>query len=445
MSLQNKLSFTTVRTIFWLLMVCSFVLVIFHRVGLTVVADQITKELNLTALTFGNLAASYAYMHALMQLPAGVVVDRVDSRTVAAVSAFLLGIGGLVFCKAESVFAIFLGRLLIGASGSIILINIFRFINYWYEENRIGAMFGATIMLGNVGSILAANPLAKAVEILGGWRQPFFIAGVAGLLLALVIWITVRSTPHEMGYLLTSIEKPKSQKSIGLKKSLVLAVTNPSIWPPILVSMGTYGTYMTIMGAWGVPLFMQVFGFSRSTAASYIFVGVIGFMLGSPLIGWISDRLYSRKSPLLISRIIYCLTWVLLTFFTGRHILPVFLYMNMFIFGLSSAASSLILPYAKEVSHPAITGVATATANMGLFFGMAIIQPLFGFVLDRFWDGVVVQGIKIYPLIGYQVALGICTGISVISTLLILLMHQTKNKNIYFQLRKREKQDTFFN
>ncbi|MEL7565997.1 MAG: MFS transporter [Dehalobacterium sp.] len=443
--MAGRFNFKIIRTFFWLLLVLSFVLTVFHRVALTVVADQITKELNLTALAFGNLTAAYFYMHLLIQLPAGFMVDRISPRTIAMLSTFLVGIGGLIFGGAGSLSAVFLGRLVGGIGGSIVLINIFKFIGLWYEENKIGIMIGTTVMLGNIGAILASSPLALVVED-SGWRWPFLAAGIVGILLSFTIWTFVRSSPDEMGYSLVLTQKSieNNNKNIGLKKSFVLALTNPSIWPPLFVSVGTYGTYMTLVGAWGVTFLMQVYGFSRSIASTYMLLGTLGFMLGSPVIGWISDHVYSRKNPMLIARVIYCFIWLLIIYVSGKNVPPIILYIIMFIFGLSSSGSSLMLLYAKEVSHPSITGLATATANMGLFLGVAIIQPLFGFVLDNYWDGTIVHGVKIYPLLAYQLALGICAAISIASTLLILLMHQTKNKNIYFRLRKIKRQDVLY-
>ena len=57
---------------------------------------------------------------------------------------------------------------------------------------------------------------------------------------------------------------------------------------------------------------------------------------------------------------------------------------------------------AKEVVAPALSGMAVGLVNTGLFFGAAIMQPLFGWAMDQAWDGTMLNGVRVYATADYH-------------------------------------------
>jgi len=74
-----------------------------------------------------------------------------------------------------------------------------------------------------------------------------------------------------------------------------------------------------------------------------------------------------------------------------------------------------LLQQHKETVEPALSGMALSLVNTGIFLGAAIMQPLFGVVLDLFWQGVLQNEMRIYPEVAYRSAMYLMLGCSTLS------------------------------
>lgn len=74
--------------------------------------------------------------------------------------------------------------------------------------------------------------------------------------------------------------------------------------------------------------------------------------------------------------------------------------------------------------------MAVSIVNTGCFIGAALLQPLFGWVADRTWDGKILDGVRIYSSGDYNNGLMMILGFSVIGLLATLMVRETHCKNI---------------
>lgn len=100
---------------------------------------------------------------------------------------------------------------------------------------------------------------------------------------------------------------------------------------------------------------------------------------------------------------------------------------------------NLAVACGKEVNPPQVTGIVAGIVNSGAFVGAGLMQPLFGWVLDRHWQGDVMQGVGVYPLQAYQSAFCFCAAVLGLGIVFSLLVKETKCVNI--SLIKRMKID----
>jgi hypothetical protein len=110
------------------------------------------------------------------------------------------------------------------------------------------------------------------------------------------------------------------------------------------------------------------------------------------------------------------------------------------LFAMGFFASGFILLWgcAKEVNAVEFSGCAIGLANMGGFFGAAIVQPLFGWALDKKWLGLVEEGVRIYPLEAWRFAFFLALVILISTTLIGLLIKEPRQKP--FESRKKIRQ-----
>ncbi len=401
-----------IRWIMWLFLVSLHLITNFHRVSFNVVAGLLTAEFNLTGAGLGNLAAAYTYTYLVMQIPGGAMVDRLGPRRIAFLTAAAMAAGSVIIGLSPGAALVFAGRLLIGFGGSVILINVFKFQASWFKPTEFATVSGLALFISSSGTLLASTPLSISVNMIG-WRGSFILAGVITALVAIACVRIIRDRPGEhcravdgsSDYQLDG--EPSGPEGGPLFRALPEILKNGRLWILFLINTGIYGGFIVFSGTWGVSYLVHVYGMDVREASFFIIPAFVGYMIGAPAFGFISDRIGSRKKPAAVSFILFCLAWGTIAAWPGLLPLPL-LYVVSFLIGFGTPANVLTFSMAREASPPGYTGLVTAMVNMGVFAGMAILQPLFGYILDLGWEGVVIEGSRIYPLAAYRLGFLIC-------------------------------------
>jgi MFS family permease len=132
----------------------------------------------------------------------------------------------------------------------------------------------------------------------------------------------------------------------------------------------------------------------RASAASAISMGLVGQAVGAPLMGWVSDTIRRRKLPMMVGLLLLAGSFLLIVY---GPVLPVsMVYIVMFLMGVGNGASIIGFATAREKTPSAISGVTVACLNTAFMAGGAIMQPLSGWILDLYWDGTLVEGVRVY-------------------------------------------------
>jgi len=409
----------------------SYLMVYFHRVAPAVVSDLLMAEFNLSGAVLGNLAAIYFYVYTLMQLPAGVLADGFGAKKAIFWGMMISGVGSLIFAGSTILGFAYLGRILIGLGVSVIFVSMLKIVTEWFPEKQFGAMSGIAVFIGNAGAVLAATPLAYLVSM-WGWRTSFSLVGGVGIFAGILTLVLVKDRPLELN-LPSPNPTLKTAARMGIKdviQGLAKVMKNSSSWPPFIVFFGVYGSLMAFQGVWGLPFLVQQYGMERFEASSNLLIIAVGLLIGCPLIGYISDRIGKRKLPLLISLFMYTLCWVAMLVWPGGK--PALWALPFLLFAMGLFASGFILVWAcaKETNPIELSGCSIGLANMGGFFGAAIVQPLFGWALDKKWQGLFEDGVRIYPLESWRFAFLLALVILLSTTLIGILIKEPKKNTV---------------
>lgn len=398
-----------IRFVMWLLLVLLHLITSFHRVSFNVLADLLMAEFHLTGAGLGNLAAAYTYMYLIMQIPGGVLVDRLGPKRIALFTGLTMATGSIIIGLAPNAGMVFLGRLVIGLGGSVILINIFKFQAVWFKRHEFATMSGFAVFTSSIGTLLAATPLALTVDLIG-WRVSFLVIGLLTVIIAILGYRKVQNQPVNLKrqYVASSNPEALEINPVPIFQAVGDSLKNHRIWLLLLINAGTFGGLMVFSGTWGVSYLVHTYGFSVEKASYYMAVTLIGYMLGAPLIGFIADRIGSHRKLALITAVSFLFAWIAILAWPGGIVPGGLLYGICFLLGFGSAGTMLTFPMAREISPPGYTGSVTATVNLGIFLGMAILQPLVGYILDLGWDGMIIDGARIYPLSAYRLGFLSC-------------------------------------
>jgi sugar phosphate permease len=404
----------------------------FHRVATAVVAEDLMREFGIPAASLGTLAAIYPYVFAAMALVAGSLADTLGPRWTMTLGGVTMGLGAALFGLAPTFASAFVGRLLVGLGASVMLIAWLALAAEWFRADQFATVSGMTQTIGNVGALAASSPLAFAVEA-AGWRLTFVAIGGLTLLLAACVAGLVRDTPSALGLPAVHPERPRRATPFAeMLRAAGGVVANRRTWPPVLAAGGVYASAIAFQGLWGVPYLTQVYGLPRVSAATVVAMIGVGFGVGSPLIGRLSDRwLARRRLPMLVSVSVYAVAWLVLAL-PPEPVIPRPLLMPfLFLLGLGSSGLILVWSCVREVNDPARVGVAVGFCNMPIFLGFALLQWLTGVILDAHWAGEMVAGVRAYPAAAYRSAFVLCLGAALAAVVAAALVTETRCRNVW--------------
>ena len=371
--------FITTRRIVFGIVLLSFVLSFFHRTAPAAIASELTRAFAINAATLGTLAATYFYVYTLLQIPVGVLADTMGPRRLLTGGSLIAGAGSLAFALAPTWEIAAVGRMLVGVGTSVVFIAILKISAVWFPARRFATLTGVTMFAGNLGAVIAGAPLAWVVAQTS-WRSVFVGLAALSIALGLATWWRVRDRPEDLGFpAVNSIAPPEADRHWIHALREVLG--NAATWPGFFVNVGIGGSFLAFAGLWAVPYLVEVYGMPRVTAAEHASLLLLGVAVGALAIGWLSDRLGSRRGLMRACTLLYALSW-----------LPWILHVTWaewatlawaFLMGLLIPGFTLSWTVAKEVNRPEHSGMATSVVNLGIFLGTGILQPLVGAVLDR--------------------------------------------------------------
>jgi sugar phosphate permease len=414
------------RWLLWGILALAFLLVNVYRLSTAVISGELMNALGTTGAQLGTLHAVFFLVYALMQIPTGILVDRVGPRLTAAGGAVVMNLGAIWFALATTYGSAFGGRLLIGLGGSAIFVSLLRFCANWYRVEEFGTMNGVSFAVGGIGGVLATTPFAVAVE-LAGWRTTLLGLGLFGLLVAGATVALVRDSAERAGLPPIEDVPEQSRLSIAEIREFTGRVTADRwTWAASVLLYCTGGVNLTLVGLWGIPYVVQVYGVSVTTASTITLLGGVGAVVGPPAFGRLSDTADRRTEVIVCGAVVHT-SAVGLVAVVGD---PPLLLVGVVFFLLGSLLGAFVLTYPmiQRRYDDRASGIALGTINGASFFGAASFPTLMGWALDIYWTGEYIDGTRVYTMTGYRVAFGIGAAAGIVAIGCALWLHRRSEK-----------------
>lgn len=373
----------------------------YQRVAPAVMTDQLMADFNIGAAALGNFSAFYFYSYVAMQVPTGILVDYWGPRKLLTVGSFIAALGTFLFAVAPTILLANIGRLLIGGSVGVAWVSLLKLATHWFVPKRFAMTSGLALFCGIAGAVSAGVPLRFLVDSFG-WRPVMHVAAALTLAITAAIWLMVRDDPSGKGY--KSFAPPIVNAPTFSLASLVAGLGKifryKNTWLLTLAPGGVVGPVLAFSGLWGVPFLVTHYRLSPAKSAAITSTLLVAWAVGGPLLGALSDRIGRRKPLYLAGCIIASVVWCLILFIPG---LPAWVLIALVtIVGFASGGMIIGIAFVKESVPPSLAGTVFGVANMGVMLGPMILQPLMGWVLDRHWNGVMENGVRIYDLGAYH-------------------------------------------
>lgn len=397
-----------------------YCLAYFLRVSPSVMKQELLSHFKITATEFGSLSSSYYNAYTPMQLFVGVIVDRLGARRVLVSASLVTMLGLSVFIHAETLAIAKWGRFLIGFGAAFAYITVLKIVALWLPPNRFATAAGLTSALGMSAGIFSQIYLASFVHKVG-YRSALSTGLIAGLILAVVLFLVVRDRPKEkrIAHKLSGEQLTFRQTLRGLG----MVLTKSETWVIGIVGLLLYLPASAFLDLWGIPYLQTAYKVSPERAAWMISLVYFGWIIAGPLIGALSDRIRLRCMPLLVTSI-FSTIFSAMAFYIPN--LPMSaLYTLLFLFGITCGSHPLVFSLSREKNPEQISGTATATTNFFIMLGGVLFQPFMGKILDWHWSGQMLDGVRIYTLADYKFALAVVPIGLLLSCFLTLLIKET--------------------
>ena len=240
----------------------------------------------------------------------------------------------------------------------------------------LGAIIaGITTSVGMVGEVIGQYPMAKLVQSFS-WQSVVLWTGYLGIGLGILMVFLI---PRRPSWFSVSVS-PRESDEIGLFHSLGKVLSNPQMWLIGFVSAVVYLPLSVLAALWGTSSLETLDGLDSDKASIAISMLAIGWLIGCPIVGILSDRFKRRKIFLIIGCLGGGATMALLLI-PGLFSFEVLLVL-LLVSGLLTSSQAITFAMAMEVNPRRFRATATAICNFLVMLIAAVLQVGIGWILN---------------------------------------------------------------
>ncbi|MEY8714686.1 MFS transporter [Francisella philomiragia] len=376
--MNNRLSFLAITI--WLTCAVFFMYEFLLRTILGTFEHQIISDLDLSILTFSILSSTaYQLTYGIMQIPVGIITDKLGLKKALTLAILVCALGVGLFGVSNSFGAALVYRVMIGFGASFGFLCLLIAVYDWLPHKHIGLFIGLSQFIGVLGPMLAAGPL-ESLSQAGGidWRYVFIILAIIGVVLAGITIVIVKNNDQsgELGKnRFIILNTPTS-----VMKEIQSIFSNKQIW---LIAVFSATTYLAIeyLSENATKSFLSLNGFDAKFSSYLITLAWLGYGIGCPTLGAISDRIKRRK-PVMIFAI--CLTFVSLATIIFFPINQAILYLSFICLGLGASGQSIGFAIIAEQSSSGCRAAALGVNNFLIMLSVGVGSPIISEVFDLF-------------------------------------------------------------
>ncbi|GAB7002134.1 MFS transporter [Bradyrhizobium sp. 17-4] len=364
--------FTDRAYLAWAAVAIAYAIAFLQRVSPQSVSLSFMHDFNTDAAGVAMLASSYFWGYTLMQIPAGLLVDRYGVKRVVLVSMVASSLGSAAFALAPNLLDVFAARLIVACGDALVFTALLKLVAQSFADERFGMMSGISQVSGYVGGVIATTPLAAAVSGFG-WRACFLFIACIGLANLAFAKVTLKPDPAS--------HSNKTLKSVVIAARQSLAhIAN---WGCAMTFASHFAVVTTLSGVWGIPMVAHLFHISPTAAGTPLLAFMIGNALGSIFLGHAADRAATALDRALIGICVLRMLLIAMLLppiaetFGLAYVTVVFTVLGL----VAGGTVPLVLKCVKKLYTSDLIGVGASvnTTAAGIFAGIS--QPIIGFAM----------------------------------------------------------------
>ncbi len=394
------------------------------RVSPSPIFDSLMQEFAIGNSGLGDLYSDYFISYALLQLPAGMLADKFGPRRLLTFAILLCALSTVLFSVTHSYELIRVSRFFIGAGSAFAFVCCMKIVTIWFRSDKFAVLSGATLMVGSLGGFVGLKVLSVWLNYIE-WRELMFNLGVAGIVLAILAFIFIRDNKDEAKF---NLGAPVSNNDAANKVDLIEGVTHVTCNLQIVLA-ALYGFFMTAptdsIAMWGEPFLVSSQGVSKVLAGEISSMLFVGLAIGSLLMGWLSEKLGSRKLVMFIGVIGALISSYILIYVETDLNVDHFLFFNLGLFG----AYIMCFVVIKDIVQDKYIATAVGFVNTMSMVGSFLLSKFMGHITD--WaDGIDKVSVTVvdeifYSLEAYRYSFSLVVIFYILTIVLLFFMQES--------------------
>ncbi|MEV7415997.1 MFS transporter [Streptomyces sp. NPDC089919] len=365
----------------WSIGVAVYFVAVIFRTSLGVAGLDAAERFHVSASALSTFSLLQLLVYAGMQVPVGLMVDRLGTKKVLTLGVTLFTLGQLGFALAPSYGTALAARALLGCGDAMTFISVLRLGTRWFPPHRgplMAQLAGLVGMAGNLVSTLVLAPVLHGI----GWVPAFAGSSVLGLVVLVPLLLFLRDHPegHEPA--------PAARPGFAFVRSQIgESWREPGTRLGLWVHFTTQFPAMVFLLLWGMPFLIESQGLDRSTAGGLLTLIVASNMVLGLVYGQVLGRRPTARIPLALGTVaVTALLWGAVLAASGDRA-PMWLLVTLcLVLGSCGPASMIGFDFARPANPPERQGTASGLTNMGGFMASMTTLLAVGVLLDATGD-----------------------------------------------------------
>lgn len=367
----------------WSIGVAVYFVAVIFRTSLGVAGLDAADRFHVNASALATFSLLQLLVYAGMQIPVGLMVDRLGTKKVLTLGAVLFTAGQVGFALSPSYGTALAARALLGCGDAMTFISVLRLGTRWFPARRGPLMAQLAGLVGMAGNLVSTLVLAPVLHGLG-WVPAFAGSAVAGLVVLVPLVLFLRDHPEGYGPAAPARGSGGSGGSGGfVRRQIADSWREPGTKLGLWVHFTTQFPAMVFLLLWGMPFLVEAQGLSRTTAGGLLTLVVASNMGFGLLYGQIVGRRQSSRIPLALATVATTATlWGAVLLYPGDRA-PMWLLVALcVVLGTCGPASMIGFDFARPANPPERQGTASGITNMGGFLASMTTLLAVGVLLD---------------------------------------------------------------
>ncbi|MFV9930877.1 MAG: MFS transporter [Francisella endosymbiont of Hyalomma asiaticum] len=394
--LPNTKTLVTLAWVICLIATLNYSYDFFIRAAPSVMGNDLISDFGISHTELGMLSSAYFVSYTIMQIPAGVMLDKYNRTFVISFATAFCVLGNYLFSATNYYEIAFTGRILMGIGSAFGFIGAAKMAGMWLPDNFFSTFIGFATVVGILGGLVTNIMLSSLVSELG-WREGNAVFTYIGVGILLLIITFIRDNPKH-------VVKFAHLSEANFKETIVKVIKifcNLKFWAASIIGAVLFIPINVLGSLWGVGLIQAKFSLSQELASHFNGVLFIGAAVGFTIAAIIASLTNRYRLMLVLSIVSLAIILAIILYVPMNLSVFTLLY---FLLGAAAGPQAVTFGIAKIISPKGTTGSVTAGVNMINNFVPIILLPLVGYILTHFGT-FIANSTTIYTITSYQNAL----------------------------------------